>query len=411
MTTGSQERKAEIIESVAERVRDRIEPDLAQAPEMFIRQFYAHVAPGDLIHDTPDNLFGSALGLWQLGQKREPGHANLRVFTPILDEHGWESSHTIVEVVTDDMPFLLESITAYLNSHDAEVYLVIHPIVEVERDEDGTVCALHADFENGNRALRESYMHIQVSEQPVEVHADLAEGVQRILCDVRAAVEDFPAMNARCAQITADLDAGDTQRDEEVAFLRWLMDDQFTFLGCRSYSFDGDLAVVDVGSGLGILRADLAAAFQGLLTGGFRPVETQHVDALRVTKANRYSTVHRPVPLDTVGIQRKDESGNVIGEHLFIGLFTSSSYERSPQEIPILRRKVEYVLSHTGFHKDSYNFKTLAYILRTYPRDELWQITASELHEISLGILNLQERQQIAFFPRRDPFGRFVSCC
>ena len=410
MTTGSQERKAEIIESVAERVRDRIDPTLAQAPELFVRQFYAHVAPGDLVDDTPDNLFGAALGLWQLGHQRDPQTPRIRVYTPRIEENGWVSSHTVVEVVTDDMPFLLESITAYLNQHDATVHLVIHPILEVERDEEGTLVELHRDFENGAGALRESFMHIQVSEQPKERHEDLAAGVARILVDVRAAVEDFPAMNARCAEITAALETSDAQREEEVAFLRWLMDDHFTFLGFRSYTFEGDLARVEAGSGLGVLRDALAEAFQGLLTGGYRPVETQHVDALRVTKANRHSTVHRPVRLDTVGIQRKDAAGNVIGEHLFIGLFTSSAYERGPQEIPILRKKVEYCLAKAEFHKDSYNYKTLVHILRTYPRDELWQITALELYDISLGILHLQERQQIAFFPRRDPFGRFVSC-
>jgi glutamate dehydrogenase len=410
MTTGSQERKAEIIESVAERVREHLDPTVAGAPELFVRQFYAHVPIGDLKHDTPDNLYGSALSLWALAQQRAPKKPNIRVYTPRAEADGWASPHSVVEIVTDDMPFLLESITAYLNQNQAEVHLVIHPILEVQRDTKGQLTALHADFENRPGSHRESFMHIQVVEQPAEAREALSTGIARILVDVRAAVEDFPAMNARCAEITASLETGNVERDEEVAFLQWLLADHFTFLGFRSYTFEGDRALVDGASGLGVLRDDLASAFQGLLTGGFRPVETQHVDALRVTKANRHSTVHRPVLLDTIGIQRKDEDGRVTGEHLFIGLFTSRSYEQAPQEIPILRRKVQYVLDHTDFHKDSYNYKTLAYILRTYPRDELWQVTAAELHDISLGILHLQERQQIAFFPRRDPFCRFVSC-
>nr|MDJ0976424.1 NAD-glutamate dehydrogenase [Planctomycetota bacterium] len=410
MTIGLLERKAELIERVAQRVRERLEPERAGAPERFVRRFYAHVAPGDVVNDTPDNLFGAALGLWQLGQQRDPGVANVRVYTPRLDEHGWQSSHTIVELVTDDMPFILESVTAYLNHHDAEVRLAIHPIIQVERDAAHTLVDIHQKLEDADGTVRESYMHIEVSEQLEARHEELRAGVERVLADVRAAVEDFPAMHARCGEIAEELGMRGDHVQENVDFLRWLLEDHFTFLGFRRYDFEGDRAVVVKGTGLGILRPDLAAAFTGLLTGGQRPVEIQQAAPLRITKANRTSTVHRPVRLDTIGVQCVDDDGNVVGEHLFIGLFTARAYAQSPREIPILRGKVDYVVQKSDFHSESYNFKTLAYILDSYPRDELFQMSAEELYDISLGVLDLQERPHIAFFPRHDPFGRFVSC-
>ena len=214
MTIGLLERKAELIERVAQRVRERLEPERAAAPERFVRRFYAHVAPSDVVNDTPDHLFGAALGLWQLGQHRSPGESNVRVYTPRADEHGWHSSHTIVELVTDDMPFILESVTAYLNNHEAEVHLVIHPIVQVERDAEHTLVDLHPKLRDADGTVRESYMHIEVSEQLEERHEELQAGVKRVLADVRAAVEDFPSMHARCGEIAEELDMAEADADD-----------------------------------------------------------------------------------------------------------------------------------------------------------------------------------------------------
>ena len=410
MATGALDRKSEIIENVAARIRERLEPGEAEAPERFVRQFLAHVSARDIESHSIEDLYGAAFSIWKLGSERKPREARVRVCNPRIEEHGWHSRHTIVEVVVDDLRFLFDSVIAYLNGHDAEVHLAIHPICEVEREVDGALRALRPAVNGDPDALREAYMHIQVTEQPEERHEELRLGISRVLMDVRAAVEDFVPMRDLCLGLVGKLCGDEQDTAEADAFLEWLVEDHFSFVGYRLYEFQASKARVKDGSGLGVLRDELASVFDGILTGGQRPAELDRPVPVRITKTNKASTVHRPVPMDGIGIKATDEAGNVIGEHLFIGLFTSRAYGQTPREIPILRRKVAQVTQQAGFHPESYDARSLAHILDTYPRDELFQIGVDELRDIALGINHLQERREIAFFPRIDPFKRFVSC-
>ncbi|HEX5136255.1 MAG TPA: NAD-glutamate dehydrogenase [Planctomycetota bacterium] len=406
MTIFTEERKTDLIETVARSVAK-------EGAEAFVRFLYADVAPGDLAGDTSDNLTGAALGFWRFLADRKPGTPNVRVYAPILAKHGWASEHTVVEIVTDDMPFLVDSVTAFLNSAEAEVHLVIHPVVRVVRDARGRLKSVHD--RRAAEGERESCMHIRIGAQPEARHALLRDGILGVLGDVRAAVEDWGPMRERCAAIAARLEAGNIPRPadevkEVCGFIRWLEANHFTFLGFREYGIEADRAHVVPGSGLGLLRDEKTTVFDGLITGEAPPAEIFQPGLVRVTKANRRSSVHRHVHLDAVGVKRFDEEGRVTGEHLAVGLFTSAAYAGSAREIPLLRRKVDHVLARSGFSPRSHNYKTLYHILETYPRDELFQISEDELFPIALGIVRLQQRRRIAFFPRVDPFQRFVSC-
>jgi glutamate dehydrogenase len=406
LTIFTEERKTDLIETVAKSVAK-------DGAEAFVRFLYADVAPGDLVGDTPENLRGAALGLWHLLSERRPPRPLVRVFTPTREKHGWSSEHTVVEVVTDDMPFLVDSVTAFLNGAEAEVQLVLHPIVRAVREPGGRL--LHVLDRREVDGERESCMHIRIGAQPEERHALLHDGILGVLSDVRAAVGDWGPMRERCAEIASRLETGAVPRPtEEVkevcAFLRWLEANHFTFLGFRHYRIEIDRAYVEPESGLGLLRDERATVFDGLITGEAPPAEIFQSGLVRVTKANRLSTVHRHVHLDAVGIKSFDDEGRVNGESLFVGLFTSAAYSRSAREIPVVRRKVEHVLTHSGYSPRSHNYKTLYHLLETYPRDELFQITEEELFPIAIGVLRLQQRRRIALFPRVDPFERFVSC-
>ncbi|MBK1696953.1 NAD-glutamate dehydrogenase [Rhodovibrio salinarum] len=405
---------------------------------------------------------------------RPPGKAKVRAYNPQIEEHGYGSSHTIVEVVNDDMPFLVDSVTQRLADLDAQVHLVIHPILEVARDADGKLLDIHSaagtvDSPEGQAAaalgkkapapsrgaarkaatnggdtatktrdntkaantkaddagqtLRESVMHVEISEQPASRLSELEQELSRVLTDVRAAVRDWRAMQDQARQVIDGLKASPpplakAELDEGVAFLEWVADDNFTFLGYREYSFEGTgagaVAQVNHDSGKGILSDPEYRLFDGLRDLGKLPQEVQaflhQPELLRVTKANRRSTVHRAVHLDTIAVKTFDGDGNVTGEKLIAGLFTSTAYSRSPREIPLLRRKVDRVLERSGFRPDSHDGKALLHILESYPRDELFQIGEDDLYRIAMGILHLQERQRIALFTRQDPFERFVSC-
>ncbi|HYM02671.1 MAG TPA: NAD-glutamate dehydrogenase, partial [Stellaceae bacterium] len=396
--------------------------------QRFLRHFYAHVPPADIAGRSPEDVYGAALSLWRFAETRAKGRAKLRVINPRLAEDGWHSPRTVLEIVNDDMPFLVDSVGAALAERGLTVHLIIHPIFRVERDPaTGRLSALvekdAAGNGNGN-GLRESFMHVEISEETDRERLDaLAATLERVLAEVRAAVGDWLPMRETLGRIRQDL-AGhppplaEAERSEALDFLAWLEDDNFTFLGFREYRFgatarESGLDIV-AGSGLGILRDESYAVFDGLRNFATLPPDVRQFlrepRLLMLTKSNRRSRVHRAVHMDTICIKMFDAQGNAAGERIFVGLFTSLAYSRSPRAIPLLRRKVERAVQRAGFVEASHDGKALLHILETYPRDELFQIGEDELLETALGILNLQDRQRIALFVRRDPFERFVSC-
>ncbi|HYU32943.1 MAG TPA: NAD-glutamate dehydrogenase [Thermoanaerobaculia bacterium] len=386
--------------------------------ERFVSQMYANVPPDDLLRDTPENLAGAALALWRFAEERAPGGPVLRHYKPA--DEGWESPYSIVEIVNDDRPFLLDSVVAELHRRHAEVHLAIHPIVAVRRDETGRLLALPASPEGADR---ESLMQIRIDARSAGPSEEILQGLRAVLEDVRVIVEDFKAMAERCGWILDELELNPpplpaAEIEVGLQFLRWLADKNFTYLGYRKYSFEGEgetaVARVVPDTGCGLLRDEAYAVFDGLRNLGRLPEDVRDFlrrpDLVRITKSNRLSTVHKSVPMDAVAIKTFDEYGKVTGERLFIGLFTAAAYNCSPLLIPLLKEKIEGVLARGGFSPNSYNGKNLRYILETYPRDELFQISEDELFHIAMGILHLQERLKVAVFVRRDPFLRSVSC-
>ncbi|PWC52685.1 NAD-glutamate dehydrogenase, partial [Azospirillum sp. TSO22-1] len=401
---------------LSELVRARLGRDQGDVTERFVRQFYADVPPDDVAQAPTDQLFGAALAIWQWGRQRTPGAAQVRVYNPRLEEHGWRSTRTIVEIVNDDMPFLVDSVTAELNRRGLTVHLVIHPVVRVARDAQGRLADLYEPTASPIDALAESFMHVEIDPRtaPEELEA-IRSGIARVLADVRAAVGDWAAMRSRLGSAAEGIAAAALPADEVAEggdFLGWVAADHFTFLGCREYRLeetaDGPALRLVEGSALGILRDPSVVVLDALRADGRALVQAPR--AVLVAKADRASTVHRPVPMDVILVKRFDTQGRIAGERLFVGLFTSAAYNRSPRDIPFVRRKVAGVLERAGFDPAGHNGKALLNILETYPRDELFQAGVDELTDTALGILHLQERQRLALFVRRDPFGRFASC-
>jgi glutamate dehydrogenase len=423
----AEERKGEIIGGILEQISGRLPPDDAAAAERFARLFYRDVAPADLVERDPLDLYGAALALFRFGQERKAGAPKLRAYNPRLEQHGWQSVHTIVEIVNDDMPFLVDSVGMELARQGLGVHLVIHPVAGVRRDERGRLLEVGpAGGEDGDGAglPRESFMHVEVDRQSdPAVLAGLERDLLRVLGDVRAAVADWRAMRERVGDAVAELRAGgarlpEAELAEAEAFLRWLADDHFTFLGYSAYELAtdeaGEIQLRRIkGSGLGILRGHDEGGFSrsfAALPAAVRARAREPEPPLAVAKANARSTVHRSAYLDFVGVKRFSPQGEVAGEHRFLGLFTSAAYNLSPRHIPLLRRKVEDVVDRSGFPRDGHAGKALANILETYPRDELFQTQNDELRAIATEILHFQDRQKLRLFLRHDPYGRFVSC-
>ncbi|MGA9855643.1 MAG: NAD-glutamate dehydrogenase [Gammaproteobacteria bacterium] len=389
--------------------------------ENFLRQYYADIAEEDLLECTPQYLHAAASSHWKFGLKRPAGETLVRVFNPDAKKDGWKSSHTIIEMVNGDMPFLVDSTIMTLTRHGIGVHLTVHPILYLLRDKQDAIVRLDSVGQQHQSGLVESWIHFEVDHQSDTAKLkNLEDELRSVMSDVRAMVDDWHTMHEKVGEVCTAVDQyrailGNDEIDEGQRFLEWLANNHFTFLGYREYDLvkekGEDLLRIVPQSGLGILRDSGARVSSSFLV---LPQDVRNRARTRefmiITKANSIATVHRPGYLDYVGIKRYDKDGNVNGEWRFLGLFTSTAYSRSPRDIPVLRQKVAEVIRRSGLPAGSHDLKALLHILETFPRDELLQSTIDELLDATMGVVHLQERQRVKLFIRRDSFGRFFSC-
>jgi glutamate dehydrogenase len=408
---------AEFIERLLGESTGRLPEEEARLAESFLRRYYNRVSPEDLAEREMIDLHGAAMAHWQLARRRLPGQSLVRVYNPDFEKHGWESTHTVVETVMEDRPFLVDSVSIALNRHGLTIHLIVHPVMWLGRDGEGRLTTITDGSEGG--ATAESLMRFEVDRQsdPAAMAA-LAAEVERVLGDVRRSTADWQTMRGRVLGLVDGLRSAPSSVpaedvDEAQSFLRWVEDHHFTLLGYCEYSLGGDGRLAfDQGSGLGLFRD----AGEGT---DFPPADTipvvapQYVDRsqiLVVAKSNRRATVHRRAHMDFIGVRRYNERGEVDGECCILGLFASVAYSRNPREIPYLRHKIARVIEASGLSPVSHEGKALQNVLDTYPRDALFQISEALLLDTAMGILDLQERQRIRLFVRGDDYGRYYSC-
>ena len=413
------EQKQALLEPVLRIADQRLGGEGAKEARAFISHYYDNVDPEDLADRAPEDLYGAAMAHLSFARTFATGQPKLRVYNPRAEEHGWSSPHTVIEIVNDDMPFLVDSVTMEVNRKGYTLHLFNHPIFATTRDAEGHLQGFGPPSKDGKH---ESLIHVEVDREidPARLR-DLGQGLLAVLADVRSAFEDWNAMRARMEAIVKELEspppflAGE-ETNEIREFLAWAADHHFTFLGYREYDLESvngeDQLKIVPRSGLGVLRepklGGVSASFAEL------PRELRALarapNLLVLTKANARATVHRPGYLDYIGVKRFDASGKVTGERRFVGLYTSSAYHADPRQVPLLRRKVAKVVERAGFRLYSHMYKNLLSILQAYPRDELFQVSEDTLLDTALGILRLGDRRKTRVFIRRDVYGRFYSC-
>jgi glutamate dehydrogenase len=386
----------------------------------YLRAYYQRVATEDLA--SPSRLATVAEAHVRLGLIRPQGRALVQVREP-GDAHldPMSTSGLVVDIVVDDMAYLVDSVTTDLNRHEAEIRLLVHPVLRVRRDVAGAlrgivgVCGDDADL--GADELTESWIHVELGPPRDRVTADLLEkDLRHVLEDVRVAVEDQQRMGSAARGLADDL--GGEPGGELAEFgelLRWLADGNFTFLGYREYDLlrreDGAALRPVPGTGLGILRHDRQGrdALRKLTSQVVARAEDPS-ERLVLAKANSRSTVYRANYLDYVSLKKLSAAGAVTGEYRFLGLYTTAARHAPVTGIPVLRQKLAHVLAAAGLSQDSHDGKDLVEILQDYPREELFETSAEELTPIALGVLRLSERRQTRLFLRRDRYGRYMSC-
>ncbi|HWL31053.1 MAG TPA: NAD-glutamate dehydrogenase [Xanthobacteraceae bacterium] len=395
--------------------------DKGGAPDDFAALLFGQTAPEDLAGYEPAALAALTREAWTFLAHRARGVAKVRVATPKAKDAETLRAISVIEIVNDDMPFLVDSVMAELAELGLVVRLVAHPILAVERDAAGRLSSPPAQAGNKAGKPRESVIHIHVARIDDDARrAEIVTALEQVLAEVRVCVADWRAMVARVNEIIQELKANPPPVPvddiaEAIQFLEWLIADNFTLLGVRDYALAGkdrDLAPV-LESGLGMLRGgDVPVLKRGGQVVTITPELRAFFDepkTLIVTKANVKSRVHRRVYLDYIGVKRFDADGKPAGEFRIVGLFTSTAYIRSTRSIPYLRRKVDAVVTRGGFNPETHSGKALVNVLETYPRDELFQIDEDTLYHFALRILQLEERPRVRVLARRDRFDRFVS--
>jgi glutamate dehydrogenase len=427
MTSNSNDARRERLARAAEAAaqfseREATGSGWGEPPDAFLATFYRHVLAEDIVAREPSQLAEFAFGHRRLAMERSTGNAVVRVFTPASETDGWSAARSLVQIVTDDMPFLVTSVTAELTRQGRAIHFVVHPQLQVRRDPTGHLLEVVTDesLSSSSDRIAESWISVEIDRESRDEAAEqLARSVRQVLADVRVAVDDGPAMRERLLQATADLlanpPAGMEQVDLEEAlkYLAWIGDERFTFLGYAEYgrSPDGSPDRYDKlaplpASGRGLLRQERPQASQLL---GNAAAEPADVAPLTLTKSSQRSTVHRPMYLDSLAIGVFDAQGRPIARRQFLGLFTSAAYHESVLRIPMLRRKVAALLERMAYSPTSHSGRDVVEILEDYPRDELVQASLEELQPAVDEILHLQERQQLRLFLRHDHRARYVS--
>ncbi len=412
----------EILSTLEEELNNQLSPGVAADVLGFARVHYSSASSDEMAERRLNELYGATLECWHFIQQKSARRPKIKVFNPDFEENGWQSTHTVIIILQQDMPFLIDSVRMEVNRRELTIHSIHNSILAVKRNRKGELQELLSSAEADADIARESVIYLEVDRHtdPRQL-ANFSSTLSDILEEVKLVTSDFHAMRDKAGSLTGMIDQiSDKLTKIDVRemrdFISWLVDDHFTFLGYEAYRAvtRGKKTVLEPvdGSELGLFRCcDRQALTRQIsdLPSGVRK-QVRISELLSFTKSPAKSRVHRPAYSDYIAIKCFDDRGKLSGEHRFMGLYTSSVYYQSTSLIPVVRRKVDAVLRKAGLHRGSHDWKELQQILEIYPRDDLFQIDADELFGTAMGILHIHERRQTRLFVRRDLYGRYFSC-
>ena len=411
-----------ILSNVAQLIQQKVSAETAPLVEQFSDLLYQNISTLDLNNRNDSDMYGATLSLWNSLNDHQDHTPVIKVFNPQVSKHGWKSSHTIIEVIISDMPFLVDSIRIALTRLGLSPHLMLNSPINIVRDTDNNIIELSSAANKTKKSSAvETVFFIEIDRQSEQsVLENIADELHSVVSDISITVDDWQAMRSRLSEIIdstnkAKIPCDNAEKKNSLDFLKWILADNFTLLGYRSYaikSLKGDTALcADVKSSLGLMKRSDGTK-QRLLSGLSESARELALgtNLLILTKTNSRSRVHRPAHLDYIGIKIFDNKGQVIGEERFVGLYGSAFYTNSALNLPLISSKVAGVCQLSGFAEGTHAYKTLINILETYPRDEILQTETQDLLSNVLGVFQMQERAYTGLFIRRDAFNRFYSC-
>ncbi|MDQ8039701.1 MAG: NAD-glutamate dehydrogenase, partial [Rickettsiella sp.] len=411
----------EILEKITTLAKQKIAKEQTSLFTIFVRQYYLHTHLETLKTRTIESLAAAVVSHWNLAYRRLPGQTKVHVYNPNIEKENWETKYTVIQMVTDDKPFLVDSTLMEINRQGFNIFFCVNVgDIKLQRNSRGEIVQI-LDSNTTELDLRvEAFIYMEINKlSDVDTLKKLTYKLEKVLDQVDIVVEDWSKMRASMQACLRELDQNSPPYDpEDVAeskdFLRWLLNDHFTFLGCRDYELSKDHKTLRMikSSGLGVLRDESRSKEEKPLTE--LPPEARRLafspQVLVISKTNTKARVHRPVYADYIGVKRFNEQGELIGEHRFIGLYTSTVYHSDPRYIPLIRRKIQLVLENSNLPLKGHAGKALLDILSSLPRDDLFQASANELAHLALGILHIQDQRAVRLFVRQDTYRRFISC-
>lgn len=429
MTLSLEDSRADLITKLDKLIDQKLPAKDAILIKEFLAQFYLGVSPYDLRAKSVEELYGALISQWHFIYQRKPGETKVRVYNPNLEEHGWQCAHTVIEIVHENKPFLLDSIRLALHKLDVNVRLMIHAEgVCFKRDAAGKIVSVQPldiarSLRADNAMVAEAPIYIEIDRQSDQAKLqEIHDALMHVLDDVDLMVRDWTAMLDTLTQTIAKLELTQPSKPKDqlkeiILFLRWLAADHFTFIGCAEYTSvttDKNAHVLEYvpKSALGVLSSPAIGSLTRDLDNMYPDAREALLgeDVLLLGKTDTVSTVHRPAYTDFVAIKFFDDNGNLAKMIRFVGLYTATVYHESIEDIPYIRKKVAKVFQRAGFPRNSHDGRALFHVLGTLPRDELFQARDNELFEMGLGVFHLQERQKFKVFIRRDVYGRYFSC-
>ncbi|MBP6681897.1 MAG: NAD-glutamate dehydrogenase [Halioglobus sp.] len=414
--------KKSLLAELDQRIETRADEADRESLRNLCGYFYGRYPAEDIRERSVENLYGCLYGLLRLLRTRPDTSPRIQIFNPEVQTHGWESKYTVIAVACRGIPFCTASVRGELNRRNLTIHTIASSNLPITRDAAGELLAVQTDAEGKLSGLPEEavlYFEIGRHSRPDELE-ELRLTLGEILEEVALVVDDFPAVRARLQEAQRQVQGSDCvdpeMRDEAAAFLQWLQQAHITLLGYEYLEVQGagepgqQVAVV-AASSLGLLRhratrgaEDLGAELAQMSAEELRRRQ------LSFSKSRSRSRVHRLTYPDYIEVKVFGEAGTTVGQHRFIGLYTSSVYTMNPREIPILRRKVERVMQMSSLDSSDHESRELERVLELFPRDELFQSSIQQLFDTVTAVNRIQERRQIRLFVRRDPHGKFVNC-